>query len=204
MSVYEEYGLRPIINCIGSMTSLGGSVMHPQAVEAMRRAAQSFVDLNGLLQAAGRRAARLARAPPGYDAHIVTGAAAGIAYCVAACLTASPSGIDAAKVAALPCTAGFGRSEVIIDGGSDRRWERAAALTGARVVPLGTEAAPMTAAALEAALKRGAACCVLYFSCGDEEGQNGKAPLSEVLARSAGHHRRCGAGSAAQQPLALH
>ena len=83
MSFYSErYGLTPVINAIGSMTSLGGSRMHPKCVEAMSLASKEFVDLNKLLVAAGSRAAELARAPVGYTAHIVTGAAASIVLAV--------------------------------------------------------------------------------------------------------------------------
>eukprot|EP01065_Artemidia_motanka_P022239 TRINITY_DN26457_c0_g1_i1.p1 TRINITY_DN26457_c0_g1~~TRINITY_DN26457_c0_g1_i1.p1 ORF type:complete len:426 (+),score=143.74 TRINITY_DN26457_c0_g1_i1:63-1340(+) len=183
----REYGLRPVVNCIGTMTSLGGSALHPDAVAAMEQSSKTFVDLNALLRSAGKRVAELVSAPSGYDAHLVTGAAAGIAYCTAACLTASPSGIDAAAVAALPDTSRLSRRDVVVDGGSDMRWYRAAALTGARVRPLGEEGRPMTADELQAELRRGTACCVLYFSCGDEDGRNGKVPLSRVIEMAHAH-----------------
>ena len=57
----NEYGLRPVINAMGSMTSLGGSRMRPECVEAMRLASSAFVDLNELLRRAGARAARVCR-----------------------------------------------------------------------------------------------------------------------------------------------
>ena len=84
--LYEGFGLRPVINAMGSMTSLGGSRLHPAALTAMRRAGASFVDLNGLLRAASGRIAQLARAPTGYSVHICGGAAACISHTVAACL----------------------------------------------------------------------------------------------------------------------
>ena len=33
-----EFGLKPVINCIGNFTSLGGSRMHPDAVAAVEEA----------------------------------------------------------------------------------------------------------------------------------------------------------------------
>ena len=43
MNIYDEIGLPRVINAAGSMTYLGGSLMHPEVLEAMRSAAGSYV-----------------------------------------------------------------------------------------------------------------------------------------------------------------
>mgnify|MGYP001315923691 CR=1 FL=1 len=61
----RQFGLRPVVNAIGSFTSLGGSRMDPRVAAAMTAASRAFVDLNALMAAACREVAELARAPPG-------------------------------------------------------------------------------------------------------------------------------------------
>ena len=68
MALYEEFGLRPILNAMGSMTSLGGSCMAPEVTAAMAEAAGSFIDLNGLALKAGEEVSReFARSSPPFD-----------------------------------------------------------------------------------------------------------------------------------------
>ena len=40
---YDSLGVEPIINAIGTFTRLGGSLMPPEVVEAMGKAARQFV-----------------------------------------------------------------------------------------------------------------------------------------------------------------
>ena len=49
----QQFGLHPVINAMGSMTSLGGSRMDRRVGAAMTESSQFFVDLNGLLARAG-------------------------------------------------------------------------------------------------------------------------------------------------------
>ena len=85
----------------------------------------------------------------GYEAHIVTGTAAGISCSIAACLT----GENQHLISLLPNTSAIARN-VIVDGGSDTRWNNAAALTGANLVTLGSEQSPMTESQLNAELSK--------------------------------------------------
>src|SRR5437899_8814434 len=57
--VYKELGVRSLINAAGTYTALGGSVMRPETVEAMARAARQFVPLIDLQEAVGRKIAAL-------------------------------------------------------------------------------------------------------------------------------------------------
>lgn len=90
-SIFErEFGLKPIINCIGNFTSLGGSRMHPDAVTAVQEASSGFVDMNKLYAAAGEKVARMTGQPDTHSAHITTGASAAISMLTAALLTVRP------------------------------------------------------------------------------------------------------------------
>ena len=63
-AVYRRIGVEPIVNGSTTMTRLGGSLMPAEVVEAMRQAAECFVDLVELQEAVGRRIA-VADAQPG-------------------------------------------------------------------------------------------------------------------------------------------
>ena len=90
---------------------------------------------------------------------MVTGAAAGLAHAAAACLT----GTSQERVRALPDVSSITRHEIIMDGGSDLRWNQSIMLTGAKLVLVGDAANPMTAAALQRAITPRTAA-VLWFS----------------------------------------
>ena len=50
-AIYRRIGVEPIINGATTMTYLGGSLMPPEVVEAMRQASEAFVDLYELQDA---------------------------------------------------------------------------------------------------------------------------------------------------------
>ncbi len=74
MTVYSELGVRPIINATTTWTVAGGSLMPAEVLDAMRDAAQAFVDMHELREAAGRKLARLTNDDAAY---VTVGAAAG-------------------------------------------------------------------------------------------------------------------------------
>jgi L-seryl-tRNA(Ser) seleniumtransferase len=83
-AVYRRIGVEPIINGATTMTYLGGSLMPEEVVEAMRGAADCFVDLYELQEAVGRRIAELTR----NEAALVSGgAAAGLFLSAAVCMS---------------------------------------------------------------------------------------------------------------------
>ena len=43
--IYTRLGVRPVINGVGVVTHLGGSLMPPEVVDAMEQAAKHFVSL---------------------------------------------------------------------------------------------------------------------------------------------------------------
>ncbi|MFL5757095.1 MAG: hypothetical protein ACJ77N_12445, partial [Chloroflexota bacterium] len=58
-AIYRRLGVEPIVNGRSTFTILGGALMPPVVLEAMRQAAESFVDLVELEAAVGRRIAEL-------------------------------------------------------------------------------------------------------------------------------------------------
>ena len=43
---YEELGVRPLINCIGTITTLSGSLVLPEVRQAMAEAAKRYVRID--------------------------------------------------------------------------------------------------------------------------------------------------------------
>jgi L-seryl-tRNA(Ser) seleniumtransferase len=81
--IYRRLGVEPIVNGRSTFTILGGSLMAPPVLEAMRQAAECFVDLVELQAAVGRRLAELTR---NEAAFVSGGAAAGLFLSAAAAI----------------------------------------------------------------------------------------------------------------------
>src|SRR3712207_5026029 len=154
MTGYEELGVRPVINASATLTRLGGSRMPRPVVEAMAAGAEAFVDLPELHRLAGERLAPLADNEACY---IPSGAAAGSAIAVAACITGS----DPARIARLPQFDGP-PAEVIVHRSQRNGYDHAARQTGATLVEIGM-AHTTQRWELEAAIGPRTAC-VLYFA----------------------------------------
>ncbi|MGN6700842.1 MAG: aminotransferase class V-fold PLP-dependent enzyme [Thermomicrobiales bacterium] len=154
MSRYDDLGVRRVINASATLTRLGGSLMPPPVLAAMQEGASAFIDLPELQQRVGERIAELTHNDACY---ISSGAAAGIAVAVSACLT----GGDPAKVAALPENPGD-KNEVVVHRGQRNGYDHAARQTGARMVEIGTKEGTQPEE-LEAAIGPHTAC-VLYFA----------------------------------------
>jgi len=105
VSFQEKLSLKRIINAAGKLTALGGSTVSADVARALAEAAQVHVRFDELLVKSGEYIAKLLGAE---DAVATTGAAAGIAISVAACIT----GTDLAKIRRLPLSSG--RNEVVL------------------------------------------------------------------------------------------
>jgi D-glucosaminate-6-phosphate ammonia-lyase len=126
-------GLRPVINVSGTMTSLGASIVVPEARAAVAGLLPEFVEIADL----HRRASRAIAEATGAEAGFVTAScAAGITLAVAACITGS----DLAAIERLPDSAGLNNEVPIllghmVDYGAPV--EQSIRLAGGRVVPVG-------------------------------------------------------------------
>src|SRR6476469_5758300 len=84
MTNYEALGVRRVINASARLTKLGGSLMPPEVLDAMREAAGWYVDLFDLQRRVGQRLADLTQNEAVY---VCTGASAGLFLSTLACMT---------------------------------------------------------------------------------------------------------------------
>jgi uncharacterized pyridoxal phosphate-dependent enzyme len=128
--VFQELGIRPVINCRGTHTVLGASKKWPELEAAMAEAARSFILLDELQEKVGERLARLVGSEA---AMVTTGAAGAIALGTYACLT----GPDVDKVRRLPNLEGM-KTEVIIQKVHRNGYDHAVRSAGVRIVEVET------------------------------------------------------------------
>jgi len=129
MNFYQKLGLRRVINARSYSTKVGGSLMSPAVIQAMAEAAESFVRIEDLQDAAGRLIAEVTGAEAGY---VTSGAAAGLTLGMAACI----AGLDPLKMNRLPDTEGM-KNEVIIQRAHRNDYDHALRAAGAKVVEVG-------------------------------------------------------------------
>ena len=79
--VYEQLGVPTVVNAAATFTAIGGALMPPEVLDAMRAAAAHNVDMHELHRAAGRRIAELTRNEAAY---VTGGCAAGIVLAILA------------------------------------------------------------------------------------------------------------------------
>jgi L-seryl-tRNA(Ser) seleniumtransferase len=129
VGVYEELGIKRVINAWGPMTIVGGSRMRPEVLEAMADAGRSFVDLDDLQRKAG---AHIAKAIGVEGSFICCGCAAGVAIATAALV----AGTDPTKIARLPDATGM-KDEVIVQRLHRNGYDHAVRQVGVRLVEIG-------------------------------------------------------------------
>jgi D-glucosaminate-6-phosphate ammonia-lyase len=98
--VYAKLGVRRVVNATCHWTRFGGTIMPPAVLDAMRAAADAYVDLHELQDAASRVIAQHTHAQAGY---VVSGCAAALMLGAAAVMT----GDDPVAMARLPDTTGL-------------------------------------------------------------------------------------------------
>src|SRR5919112_3139367 len=128
--LYASLGVRPVINGVGVVTVLGGSIMPPEVIRAMEEASRFFIPLPELEKKVGERIAELLQAPA---AMVTCGAASAITVGTAACLSQG----DPAKLRQLPNRDGI-RYEVIQQKSHRSGYEHQMELCGAKIVTVQT------------------------------------------------------------------
>src|ERR671937_231173 len=110
-AIYRRLGVRPVIHACGTTTRYGGSRLRPEALEAMREASTTLVNLDELNEAAG--------------------ASAGLILQAAACI----AGADPAKITRLPDTRGM-RNEIVIQRAHRFAYDQAYRVAGGVLVEI--------------------------------------------------------------------
>jgi uncharacterized pyridoxal phosphate-dependent enzyme len=130
---YEELGVTTVINCEGTMTMLGGSVLRPELDAVMAMAGRHFVSIPELEVAAGKRIAEMLKLADGYTALVTSGAAAAIQSGLAGILT----GDNEAFIRQLPDVTGM-KSEVIIQKSHRNPFDHQLRSTGVKLIEIET------------------------------------------------------------------
>ncbi len=126
----KELGVRPIINGAGTYTMFTGTLIQPEALQAMESISQNFVRIDDLHDAVGRRIASLLAC----DAAMVTSGAFGaLTVGTAACMT----GANPDFIQRLPDTAGM-KDEVIIQRSHRFLYDHAVRNCGVRLIEVDT------------------------------------------------------------------
>ena len=163
--VYLRLGIQPVINAVGTVTVLGGSIMPPEVTDAMVAAARNFVPLPELQERAGDHIARLIGVPA---AMISAGAASAMTCGTAAAI----AGDDDEKLRMLPDTTGM-KNEVIQQRAHNTGYQAQMELVGAKIVWVDTREE------LEAAINERTAM-MFFLNFADPRGQIGRAEWVEV------------------------
>jgi D-glucosaminate-6-phosphate ammonia-lyase len=130
-NIYQRLGVQTLINAVGTVTALGGSLMPSEVEQAMEEASRHFVSIHELQAAVGRRLAALT----GAEAAFVT-AGASASLCLATC--AVTAGSDPKKMNQLPDLTGM-KSEIIIQRADRNPFDHAFRMVGVKLIEIETE-----------------------------------------------------------------
>jgi len=168
--IYEELGVRPVINATGgNRTLLGGSILSTKVSRAMQAANRYYVNMKELLDRTGEIVAELLGCEA---AHVTPGCCAALALGTAACI----AGDDPGMIERLPDVKGV-RHEVIIQKGLRNKYDRCVTVSGATLVEVGEESGT-SPEQIEAAIGDKTAA-IHYLAPG---GREGVVPLEQVIA----------------------
>lgn len=131
--IRTKIGLRPVINVSGTMTSLGASIVVPEAIAAMTAILPQFVEMNDLQRKASTIIARLTGGEAGF---VTASCASGISLAVAGAIT----GPDLLAIEKLPETT-TPKNEVLVQMGHVVSYgapvDQSIRLAGGKVVIIG-------------------------------------------------------------------
>ena len=130
-NVYESIGVRPLINCRGTLTIIGGSIELPEVRAAKSAANQQHAQLDELMAAVGKRLAELTGAEWGM---VSAGCAAAMSHATAACVAGGNPDLHVR----IPNLEGFAKDEVIIPTHSRNVYDAAIRAVGVKIIEVET------------------------------------------------------------------
>ena len=129
-TIYEELDVPHVVNATGTKTRIGGSRIRPEAVDAMARASEAFVQLSDLQARASDLITDMTGSEAGY---VTSGAASALLLGTAACIARD----DVGTMARLPHTDG-NPPEVVMPRTHRAGYDHALRTAGATIVDVGT------------------------------------------------------------------
>jgi L-seryl-tRNA(Ser) seleniumtransferase len=163
--MYQSIGVRPIINARGTYTIITGSQTLPEVKRAMDLASRSYVQMDELMDAVGKRLAEITGAEWGI---VTAGCCAATTHCTASAI----AGGNPERMQRLPHLDGL-KNEVVVPAYSHNVYDHAARMLGTRLIIVNSPAE------LERAFNPRTA--IVYILAGpSDEGPLGTQAVSEV------------------------
>ena len=179
---YASIGVRSLINCKGTLTMYGGSLMLPEVRQAMTEAAQGYVQMEELVERAGERIGEIMQAEFG----LITG---GCAAALCQITAGSVAGTDPEKIKRLPDTSGM-KNEVITLKSHRHAYDHAIRMVGITLIEVDS------AKTMKAAINHRTALIALF---GDREG-NSEMTVREIVDIAHAHDIPVLVDAAAERP----
>ncbi|MFC1552013.1 aminotransferase class V-fold PLP-dependent enzyme [Candidatus Latescibacterota bacterium] len=123
---YDSIGLKTIINCKGTHTDRGGSLMLPEVMKAIEEGNKHYVRMDDLMDSVGNRLAELTGAEFGC---VTSGAAGAMFGGTCACV----AGGDPEKMALLPDTRGM-KNEILVAKDQRHVYDRSIWMVGVKMI----------------------------------------------------------------------
>jgi L-seryl-tRNA(Ser) seleniumtransferase len=168
--LYKQLDVTPVINAMGHVTLLGGSILSPHVQAAMDAANRLYVSMEELQDKAGRAIANMLGAEA---ATVTSGAYAALAQGAAGIMT----GDDPAKIARLPDSTGM-KNEFLIQANHRYHYDRVISTVGGKLVEVG-DSQGTTASQMAAAIGPNTAG-ILHYARGER--MDGGLTLVETVA----------------------
>ena len=176
--IYADFGIHRVINAMGHVTLLGGSLLSPAVQAAMEAANRAYAPLEEVLDKTGQSIAGML----GSESAVVTsGCFAALVMGIASLIT----GDDGEKIARLPDTSGM-KNEILLQKRQRYHYDRCISVPGGKLVEVGDEQGT-TAAQLAAAIGPKTAG-IFHYARG--ETTPGVLQLAEVVAVAHAHNVR--------------
>jgi L-seryl-tRNA(Ser) seleniumtransferase len=168
MGIIEELDLKPVVNAAGTLTTLGGTTLAKEVINAIIEASGVYLDMRELHVKAGQYIAKLLGVE---DAYITSGAGAAIVLAVAACIVRERTD----RLGTFPHVEDL-KHQVIVQKKHRNFYDYIIEITGAKIVEIGTESETSESDLISAINEK--TCAVMYFVF---DPMDGVLPLNKVI-----------------------